>query len=130
MSDFTKAYEIVTDRILSALEQNIVPWRKPWSLNPGFKPQNAISHRPYSGINTIILGMAEFEDPRWLTFKKAIELGGHVMKGEKSTPIIFWKFLDVEQENRNGQMVEKKIPLLRYYSVFNVQQCEDLNLPL
>lgn len=129
MSDSNKAYEIVTDRILSALEENTVPWRKPWSLKPGFKPQNAITHRPYSGINNIMLGMAGFEDPRWLTFKKAIELGGHVTKGEKSTPIIFWKFLDVEQENRNGEMVEKKIPLLRYYSVFNVQQCEGLNLP-
>ena len=109
----TKAYQVIADRIIEALDKGIVPWRKPWSLPAGIRPQN-VQGRPYSGINSIVLGLAPYSDPRWLTFRKAIELGGHIRKGEKSTPIVFWKFLDVERENQNGEVVEKTIPLLRY----------------
>ena len=124
----TKAYQVIADRIIESLDKGEVPWRKPWSLSAGIRPQN-VQGRPYSGINRIVLGLAPYSDPRWITFSKAIELGGHIKKGEKSTPIVFWKFLDVERENQNGEVVEKTIPLLRYYSVFNIQQCEGLKLP-
>jgi antirestriction protein ArdC len=121
-----KVYEIVTDKILAALEQGTVPWHKPWQAG---LPQNAITHRRYSGINAILLGMTTYSDPRWLTYKQASEHGGQVRKGEKSTLVVFWKTNTVNQEAENGEVSEKVIPILRYYLVFNVEQCDGLNLP-
>ena len=125
MSNNTKAYDIITDRILDALDRNEIPWRKPWSLQPGMRPQNA-QGRPYSGINAMVLGLSGYTDPRWLTFKKAKELGGNVKRGEKSTPIVFWKFIE-KVDDDDGEV--ETFPILKYYSVFNVQQCEGVELP-
>jgi antirestriction protein ArdC len=122
----SKVYEIVTDKIIAALESGTAPWRKPWTAG---LPKNAISKRPYSGINALLLSMAPYADNRWLTMKQANEKGGRIRKGEKSTLIIFWKQNPIKAENDNGAEIEKVIPLLHYYLVFNVDQCEGLNLP-
>ena len=117
-------YEIVTDRILEALDRGTVPWRKPWSVGV---PRNAVSNRPYHGINTVLLGMSPYSDPRWLTYKQAGNLGGYVRKGEHGSLITFWKQLTVDADD--GELeATKTVPLLRVYKVFNVQQCEGLNL--
>lgn len=115
-------YEIVTDKILEALASGTVPWHKPWSAG---LPKNATTNRPYHGINTVLLGMAPYSDPRWLTYKQAGQLGGHVRKGEHGSLITFWKQLKVDDENEEST---KTIPLLRVYKVFNVQETEELNL--
>ena len=125
----TKAYEVIADRIISALDSGVVPWRKPWNLQPGMRPQNAVSKRPYTGINAMILGLSGYSDTRWLTFKNAKVLGGHVRKGEKGTQIIFWKRYEREVENNSGEMEPKVFMVLKYYTVFNVQQCDGLDLP-
>ena len=115
-------YKIVTDRILDALDRGTVPWRKPWSTVG--VPRAATTNRPYDGINTILLGMASYTDQRWLTYKQASQLGGHVRKGEKSSLVIFWRQIQVDTDDEST----KTIPLLRYYSVFNVSQCDGLTL--
>jgi len=125
----TRAYDVIADRILDLLDKGEVPWRKPWSLQPGMRPQNAVSKRPYSGINSMMLGLSGYGDTRWLTFRGAQQLGGNVRKGEKATPITFWKQFKVKDKDENGETVEKIIPLLKYFSVFNVEQCEGLDLP-
>lgn len=122
------AYDLITDRILSALDQGIVPWRKPWSLSAGVRPQSIVG-RPYSGINALILGLSGYSDPRWLTYKKAGELGGNVVRGEKGTPIVFWKKMVKEEESESGEKINKPFMMLRYYTVFNVEQCEGLDIP-
>lgn len=116
-------YEIVTDKILESLDRGTVPWRKPWSAGI---PRNAASNRPYSGVNSILLGMSPYRDQRWLTYKQAAQLGGNVRKGERSSLITFWKQLKVA----DGKTEEstKTIPMLRYFNVFNVDQCDGLNL--
>lgn len=121
-----KAYEVIADRIISALNKGEVPWRKPWSLKPGMKPQS-VSGRAYTGINVVILALSGYSDPRWLTYRKALELGGHVKKGEKSTPVVLWK--PVEREVDNDDIETQTFWLLRCYSVFNIGQCEGLELP-
>ncbi len=125
----TRAYDVIADRILKLLDEGEVPWRKPWSLQPGMRPQNAVSTRPYSSINAMMLGLSGYSDTRWLTFKNAQKLGGNVRKGQKATPIVFWKQFKINEKNEHGEAVEKLIPLLRYFSVFNVEQCEGLDLP-
>ncbi len=114
-------YNIVTDRILEALDHGIVPWRKPWSAGV---PRNATAGRAYQGIKTVLLGMAPYTDPRWLTYKQAGQLGGYVRKGEHGTLITLWKQLMVDADEE----ATKTIPLLRVYKVFNVQQCKGPNI--
>ena len=102
-------YEIVTEKIIEQLEQGVVPWRKPW-VNGG-----AVSwktQKPYRGINTFLLASGEYA-----TFKQIQEAGGSVKKGEKSHIVVFWKWLEKEEEE-SGAM--EKIPYLRYYRVFDI----------
>lgn len=128
-----KVYEIVTNQILGLLKQGIVPWRQPWQAN--FIPENAIRARPYSGINTFILNQAAlrngYEDNRWLTYRQSQQLGGHVKRGEKSTTVVFWKLVETKEEttvNEDRIAAKQNIPVLRYYNLFNVEQCENLGL--
>ena len=115
-------YERITARVLEQLERGTVPWHKPWRGGEAGCPRNLISRRPYRGINVFLLSACTpFESPFWLTFRQANELGGHVRKGAKSTPIVFWKWL--RRENAETGETEQ-FPLLRYYNVFNVAQCE------
>ena len=118
-------YDIVTERILEKLEAGTVPWRKPWSA--GGCPKNLVSGKEYRGVNVWLLGSQDFSSPYWVTFKQAKQLGGTVRKGERSTPCIFWKFLARDTENSvTGETETQKIPLVRFYNVFNVEQCDDI----
>src|SRR5919106_2791365 len=98
-----RVYEIVTEKILAALESGTAPWHKPWKAGI---PRNAISNRPYSGVNALLLGMAPYSDPRWLTMKQANEKGGKVRKGERSTLVIFWKQNPIKAEDESGDEIE------------------------
>ena len=126
-----KVYQIVTDQIIELLKQGTVPWRASWNGNR--VAINAISNRAYSGINPFILNQAalknEYTDNRWLTFRQAQKLGGHVKKGEKAITVVFWKPVEIRAENtENGDGVAtiREVPVLRYYNLFNVSQCENL----
>jgi len=87
------AYQVITDRITTLLEQGTVPWQKPWNAEQG-QPRSLVSKKEYRGINLWILGSMAYESPYWLTFNQAKGLEGCVRKGEKSTPIVFWKVYD------------------------------------
>jgi len=115
-------YEIVTDRIIKQLEAGTIPWRKPWSSAyvQGEGPVSWDTQRPYSGVNTLLLDPGEYA-----TFNKIKESGGHVKKGEKAQIAVFWKMMEVEDENNPDR--KKSIPFLRYYSVFEINtQAEGL----
>lgn len=118
----TEIYEAVTDKILTQLDKGSVPWRKPWTAS-GTVPQNFVTKRPYSGINLILLSMTPFQSPYWLSFKQVRELGGSVLKGARSEMVVFWKILE-SKDKETGEA--KKIPLLRYYNLFNVEQTTGL----
>lgn len=117
----SSVYAIVTQRILKLLEQGIVPWHKQWSSPNGF-PRNLTTLKAYRGCNVWILGAQKYEHSLWATYKQIQVLGGHVRSGQRASPVVFWSMLDGE----DAQGKEKKIPLLRYYSVFNVAQCEGI----
>jgi antirestriction protein ArdC len=121
----TSVYQVITDRIIGLLQKGVVPWQQPWT-NSNQPAQNLITKKPYRGINVFLLNSMHYSSPFWLTFKQAQELGGHVKRGEKSCPVVFWKWL----EGINQTTGEKeRIPLLRYYSVFNCAQCEEITVP-
>ena len=121
-----KVYQIVTDRIIEALDRGVVPWHKPWKGGHSL-PHNMFSMDPekgryYQGANVGLLWISGFTDARWMTYSQAKKNGITIKDGEKPSPVIFWKFLDKKDENDN---VVDKIPLLRYFKVYNAEQCEN-----
>ncbi len=122
-------YETVTSKIIEALREGVVPWKKPWHVESAI-PVNAVSNKAYRGVNTLLLGLSPYTDHRWMTFKQVQERGGSIVKGEKSTMVIFWKYWQPsDQEQEESAPRGKSVPMLRYYSVFNAEQCSGLNLP-
>ena len=119
-------YSEVSARIVAELEAGAAPWVKPWSATAGQNvPQNAVTNRPYSGCNVILLWLARnrgWPTPRFLTFKQAIEAGGNVRKGEHGTKVYFVKQLQI----KDGEEDTRLVPMMREYTVFNVAQCENL----
>ena len=114
-------YQIVTDRILEALENGTVPWRKPWTgVRTGAYSRS--TGRPYSVLNQMLLG----KPGEYLTYKQATEAGGQVRKGEKASFVVFWKMLPVTEKNKDGKEVKKIVPLLKYYNVFHIDQCDGI----
>jgi antirestriction protein ArdC len=101
---------------------SIVPGHKSWEHGI---PRNLVTHKPYRGINVFLTASARFAAAYWLTLKQANELGGRVRKGEKGTPVVFWKWLAVETDEGDAT----QIPLLRYYTMFNLEQCTGIEAP-
>jgi len=123
----SKVYQIITDKIVKALESGVIPWRKPWRTIGGF-PRNLTTDKPYCGINAFLTMMQRFGSPYWLTMKQANDRGGRIRKGEHSTAIVFWKtFDDKVKTDKNGKPV--KIWMLRYYNVWNVEQIDGIEYP-
>ena len=119
----------VSARILAELERGATPWIKPWSVTAGQNvPQNAVTNRPYSGCNVILLWLARnrgWPTPRFLTYKQAIEAGGNVRKSQHGTKVYFVKQLQIKEDD--GKETDTRlVPMLREYTVFNVDQCENL----
>ena len=110
-------YKEVTDRIISQMEKGVIPWSKPW-IACG-KAISRSTGKPYSLLNQMLLG----RPGEYLTFKQCQEAGGKVKKGEKSSMVVFWKWIEQEDE-KTGEV--KEVPFLRYYNVFHIDQCEGL----
>lgn len=131
-------YEQVTNRVLELLAAGVAPWRRPWKV-AGILPTNLKSGKPYRGINVLVLALSGFASPYWLTFRQAVEQGGRVRAGEKGTQVVFWKFLRTLKHDEDGAIsasrdeagrpVMKRIPLLRHYTVFNLEQIEGIEAP-
>ena len=120
-----RVYEIITERLLKALEGGKVPWRQTWVAMG--QALSLATKKPYRGINQIVLGLSSYQSLYWATYKQITALGGQVRKGEKSTPVVFWKWLKFEKTDKeSGEKSTKKVPLLRYFNVFNVDQCDGL----
>lgn len=122
-------YANVTARILAELETGSAPWVKPWSATPGENvPHNAATGRPYSGCNVVLLWMeanGRFATRRFLTFKQAKDLGGNVKKGEHGFTVYFVKPMIGKKNDETGEQ-GKSFTMLRAYTVFNIDQCENL----
>ncbi len=117
-------YGIVTEKILKALEMGVVPWQKPW-VGTG-AAINYISRKPYRGVNTLLLD----QPGEYLTFKQCESLGGKVKKGEKAQMIVFFTFSEHKEKDANGEDKITTFPVLKYYNVFHVTQCEGIESKL
>jgi len=121
-------YQTITDRFIEQLKDGTVPWQKPWR-----GVQNIVSRKPYRGINSLLLGSTDFRSPFWVSFKQALDPGGHVKKGAKSTPVIYYKFLEKTDAAgnpvRRDDGTQKHIPFVRWSNVFNLDQTEGIEPP-
>lgn len=130
-------YQTVTNQIIAALEAGTSPWICPWKRGADDpNPANLSSGRPYRGINVLLLNLQSmtcgYTRNRWLTFRQAQALGGHVRRGEQGSPIVFFKMHDIDEAQATAaaptgdQSERRATPLLRSFTVFNVDQIDGL----
>ena len=120
-------YQIVTDRIIAQIEEaiknnEVLPWQKPWTA--GNVAVNYVTQRPYRGINIWLLQGGE-----WITWNQICDEqkknpNVHLKKGSKSSIAIFFKWKEVKDEDAEDG--KKRVPILRYYNVFNIKDVEGL----
>jgi len=117
-------YQLVTDRIIELLEAGTVPWQQPWT-DAGV-PMNLISKRPYRGINLWLLLSLNYERNFFLTWDQLKKIGGSVNQGQHGHIVVFWKNVKKQPEELDKEGTPKTAPMLRYYKVFNIDQCRDV----
>ena len=138
MSERDDVAQRVMDTILKLIEKtNLPPWRAGWDIGLASVPINAISKKPYRGINPWILLASSiiggYKDPRWLTFRQTTTRGGLIRSGEKGTVIVFWKMWKKKEEPDPDDPDEEEkvrfIPLMKEYIVYNADQTIGCSLP-
>ncbi len=134
-------HEQVAENLIEQLKKGTAPWQKPW--HPGdlqaALPFNPTTGKRYRGINILNLMSRGFTDPRWLTYKQAEGVSANVRKGQKSTPVQYWKFTEdriktdeqgVPMLDDEGQPIKIQVKLERprvfYAAVFNAEQIDNL----
>ncbi|WP_347159833.1 ArdC family protein [Pontibacter chitinilyticus] len=136
---FNQLAQQVTSEIIAQLQQDIAIWHKPWTCYG--LPKNYSSGRPYESFNAFYLNYITekhgYASPYFLTFKQALELGGHVRKGQKGTPVVYWKVYEQDAEKRAGEpqpargkdrQERRLVPFL--WTVFNIDQIEGVDFKL
>jgi antirestriction protein ArdC len=122
-------YSDITNRILAQLEAGVIPWRKTWTLG---LPRSLGSGKDYRGINILVLGSRPYSSRYWTTYREAQRLGGHVRKGERATPVVYWHWLTEEELARLRAKTGAKdlAPCVPFTSaVFNLDQVEGVARP-
>lgn len=121
-------YEKFAEAIVSATLASDAAWAKPWKVGQAFGlPRNALTGRDYRGCNILLLLSRHFASREWLTYKQAAEMGGHVRKGQKGTPIFFFSMIEKKNKEEDEDDRDDGIPFLRCFTVFNVEQIEGLD---
>ena len=129
-------YSRVTAQIVADLERGVRPWTKPWSAEHlAGRITRPLRHnlQPYSGINVVLLWSEAvargFTAPIWMTFRQALAFGAHVRKGEHGATVVYANRVTRVEAGEDGHDVEREIPFLKAYAVFNVDQVEGLPAP-
>ena len=113
-------YQEVTDRIIAQLDQGVIPWHKPWIVSGKSCAISRNTGKPYSLLNQMILG----RPGEYATFSQIQKEGGKIRKGAKAQMVVFWKW--IEQEDEQNPDEKKKIPFLKYFNVFHIDDCEGI----
>jgi len=124
-----KVYQIVTDRIIAKIEEaiknhDVLPWHKPWT--EGNRPMNYVSQKVYRGINLWLLEPGEYLTWNQICDEQKKNRAVHLKKGSKASIVVFFKFDRKVEKNEKGEDEERRVPILRYYNVYNVKDVEGL----
>jgi antirestriction protein ArdC len=133
MTEIRDVYSRITNKIVADLEQGVRPWHKPWNAGHAEgRITRPLRHNgiPYKGVNVIMLWSAAtakgYSCPLWLTFKRALELGGNVRKGETGELVVYANRITRTGTDEKGDETQREIPFMKGYTVFNAEQCEGL----
>lgn len=134
----------MVETLISFIEQDPAQWEAGWYKAPSIPPLNGKTQRNYKGLNAFYLYVIAlqhgYRDPRWLTFNQVKEFGGNVKSGEKSSEVFFWTWYDkktkkpfdvktldgMTDEEKQEYKQENVRPVIKFYQVFNAQQCDKL----
>ncbi len=119
-------YARITAKIAAALEDGVRPWVRPWNAeHAAGRITRPLRHngQHYTGINILSLwasaSVQGFVAPIWMTYRQAVELGAHVRKGEKGSPVVYANSITRNQtDTDSGVEVARDIHFLKGYSVF------------
>lgn len=112
-------YEIVTNRIIEELKNGVIPWQKPWVGKESICI-NYVSRKKYSLLNQILLG----KPGEWLTFKQIQDRKGYLKKGAKGRMVVYFSLIETSEKDKDGNF--KKIPILKYYKVFHLDDVQGI----
>lgn len=123
-------YNRITQQIINQLEAGVRPWTQPWTSSSSVSRPLRHDGTPYSGINVLLLWAEAanrgFARSTWMTFRQALALGGHVRKGERGATVVYANQLVRADADKVGEEAERRIPFLKAYTVFNLDQIEAL----
>lgn len=133
MAEKSDIYTRVTNKIIADLEKGELTWRQPWQAGhqagPVSRPLRS-NGLPYQGVNVLMLWAVAmdcgYDAPIWMTYKQAQTLGGQVRKGEKGAPVVYADAFTTTETDESGEETEKRVPFLKSYTVFNVEQIDGL----
>lgn len=120
----------ITNQIIAQLEAGVRPWVQPWKTGAPVSRPLRHDGTPYSGVNILLLwseaAARGFTASTWMTFRQALALGGHVRKGERGAMVVYANQIIWEEADEAGKPVEQRIPFLKAYTVFNLDQIDGL----
>lgn len=120
----------ITNQIIAQLEAEVRPWVQPWKTGAPVSRPLRHDGTPYSGVNILLLwseaAARGFTASTWMTFRQALALGGHVRKGERGAMVVYANQIIREEADEAGKPVEQRIPFLKAYTVFNLDQIDGL----
>ncbi|UWU19609.1 zincin-like metallopeptidase domain-containing protein (plasmid) [Rhizobium sullae] len=129
----TDIYARITEKIVADLEKGVRPWVQPWRVGDASgRITRPLRHNgeAYTGVNVLLLwseGVARgFSSPTWMTLRQANELGAHVRKGESGATVVYASRFKKTETDASGGEVEREIPFLKAYTVFNCEQIDGL----
>ena len=128
-------YDTITNQIIAALERGTGDYTLPWhrSSAPLTRPINAVTRKAYRGVNVLALWASaeaqDFGDGLWATYRQWQSLGAQVRKGEKASPIVFYKVLDKAEGSEDEARENAGRIFAQGSHVFNIAQVEGYALP-
>ncbi|QYC11473.1 ArdC family protein [Brevundimonas nasdae] len=123
-------YSRITQQIIVQLEAGVRPWTQPWKSQTSVSRPLRHDGTPYSGVNILLLwaeaAARGYGAATWMTFRQALALGGHVRKGERGATVVYANQIVRQETDEAGEENEQRIPFLKAYTVFNLDQIEGL----
>jgi len=152
-------YQMITDKVISMFKNaKASDYHRPWKDDAFFIPINFDSKKPYRGVNRLLLqeriGFAgAFRNPYFLTFNQIKKHGGRLKKGTRGYEVVYYsiryivpadkntgrkaysstntqKVIDYLAKNKLSEDIVTRIPMIRYYNVYNGASIEGIDFQL
>lgn len=116
----------VTNKIVAALQSGAVPfWRQTWAKSEhSGPPTSAVSGKPYSGVNWLVLALQGHQSKWWATYNGWKSLGGQVRRGEKGVTCVIFKPVTKTKTNDDGEEEKARYGFLKTFSLFHLSQVD------